>query len=156
MRSDLGLARLHDPHERRSPAGARRLLAGWPAAIFCGTLLALFSTPAYVHHSGAMFDMTKKVTVSGTVIDFHWTNPHSTFKVSVPNKDGTTSVWAVEMNSPNNLVRVGWKKTTIKPGDKVTVTVRPLRDGTPGGQYVSIVLPNGTTLGGEQKRTDER
>ncbi len=119
-------------------------------------VLALFSTPAYVHHSGAMFDLSKRVTVSGTIIDFHWTNPHSSFKVSVPNKDGTTSVWAVEMNSPNNLVRVGWKRTTIKAGDKVTVTVRPLRDGTPGGQYVSIVLPNGKVLGGEQSRQGEK
>lgn len=156
MKSDLERARGPHFRGRGSPAGARGPLAGWPAAALCGVLLALFSTPAYVHHSGAMFDLSRRVTVSGTVIDFHWTNPHSSFKVSVPNKDGTTSVWAVEMNSPNNLVRVGWKRTTLKPGDKVTVTVRPLRDGTPGGQYVSIVLPNGKKLGGEQQRSGER
>ena len=122
------------------------------ATLLSGAVLALFSTPAYVHHSGAMFDMSKEVKISGTIVEFHWTNPHSSFSVSVPNSDGTTSVWSVEMNSPNNLVRVGWKRTTIKPGDKVTVTVRPLRDGAPGGQYVSIVLPNGQSLGGEQQR----
>jgi hypothetical protein len=115
-------------------------------------LLALFSTPAYVHHSGAMFDMSKEVQVSGTVVEFHWTNPHANFKVSAASPGGQEEVWAVEMNSPNNLVREGWKRTTIKPGDKVTVTVRPLRDGKPGGQYVRIMLSDGTVLGGEQKR----
>ncbi len=109
--------------------------------------LALFSRPGYVHHSGAMFDMSRQVKITGTVLEFNWTNPHSSFKVNVPGADGNASVWAIEMNSPNNLVREGWKRTTLKPGDKVTVTVRPLRDGSPGGQYVAILLPDGRTLG---------
>jgi hypothetical protein len=107
---------------------------------------------AFAHHSGAMFDAAKKVDVSGTIVDFNWSNPHANFKVSVEKPDGGSEVWAVEMNSPNNLVRDGWKRTTLKAGDKVTVTVRPLRDGTPGGQYVSIVLADGKVLGGEQQR----
>lgn len=116
------------------------------------TLVLLFSSPAYVHHSGAMFDLTKSVTISGTVAEFNWSNPHANFKVVVVGVDGATQQWAVEMNSPNNLVREGWKRSTLKPGDKVKVTVRPLRDGTPGGQYVSIVLADGRVLGGEQQR----
>jgi hypothetical protein len=116
------------------------------------TAATLFSSPAYVHHSGAMFDITKAVKIMGTVAEFNWTNPHANFKVVVVGTDGTTQDWAVEMNSPNNLVREGWKRSTLKPGDKVTVTVRPLRDGTPGGQYVSIVLADGQSLGGEQAR----
>lgn len=115
-------------------------------------LVLLFSSPAYVHHSGAMFDIAKVAKISGTVSEFNWTNPHANFKVVVVGADGITQEWAVEMNSPNNLVREGWKRTTIKPGDKVTVMVRPLRDGTPGGQYVSIILPDGQALGGEQVR----
>jgi hypothetical protein len=107
---------------------------------------------AFAHHSGAMFDAAKKVDVSGTIIDFNWSNPHANFKVNVEKPGGISEVWAVEMNSPNNLVRDGWKRTTLKSGDKVTVTVRPLRDGTPGGQYVSIVLADGKVLGGEQQR----
>ena len=109
-------------------------------------VLALFSAPAWVHHSGAMFDTSKEVKISGTVMEFHWTNPHSSFKVNVSNPDGSDSVWAVEMNSPNNLVREGWKRTTLKPGDKVTATVHPLKDGTPGGMYISVTLADGTTL----------
>jgi Family of unknown function (DUF6152) len=120
--------------------------------IIASTLLLLFAAPAYVHHSGAMFDLTKEVKITGRVLEFNWTNPHANFKVNVVNAAGETDVWAVEMNSPNNLVREGWKRTTLTPGDQVTVTVRPLRDGTPGGAYVSVTLANGTTLGGEQRR----
>jgi hypothetical protein len=124
------------------------------AAYILGFMLAalMFASPAYVHHSGAMFDISKEVKITGTVSEFNWSNPHATFKVDVVGADGISQSWAVEMNSPNNLVRDGWKRTTLKSGDKVTVTLRPLRDGTPGGQYVSIVLPDGQTLGGEQVR----
>jgi Family of unknown function (DUF6152) len=123
----------------------------------CAAIAAaiVFSGSAYAHHSGAMFDLSKRAVIKGTVVDFNWTNPHSNFRVSVLNKDGTRSIWGVEMNGPNNLIRVGWRRDTIKPGDKVAVTVRPLRDGAPGGQYVSIILANGKYLGGEQKRAGE-
>jgi hypothetical protein len=114
--------------------------------------LLMFSSPAYVHHSGAMFDIGKEVRITGTVSEFNWSNPHANFKVAVIGVDGISQSWAVEMNSPNNLVRDGWKRTTLKAGDRVTVTLRPLRDGTPGGQFVSVVLPDGHTLGGEQAR----
>jgi len=128
----------------------RPFVAALGTALIAG--LVAVSSPALAHHSGAMFDAARKVDVTGTIVDFNWSNPHANFKVSVGKSDGTSEVWAVEMNSPNNLVRDGWKRTTLKPGDKVTVTVRPLRDGTPGGQYVSIVLADGKVLGGEQQR----
>jgi hypothetical protein len=129
----------------------RRISISVLAATLLAGLLGL-SGAAFAHHSGAMFDTSKKVDVSGTIIDFNWSNPHANFKVNVEKPGGVSEVWAVEMNSPNNLVRDGWKRTTLKAGDKVTVTVRPLRDGTPGGQYVSIVLADGKVLGGEQQR----
>jgi hypothetical protein len=122
------------------------------AAVGFAAAVLLFSARAYVHHSGAMFDISKEVRITGTIAEFNWTNPHANFKVVVVGADGVSQSWAVEMNSPNNLVREGWKRTTLKPGDKVTVTLRPLRDGTPGGQYVAVVLPGGQALGGEQQR----
>jgi hypothetical protein len=112
------------------------------AALLC------VATPAWVHHSGAMFDATKEATITGTIQEFNWTNPHSSFKVAVTNAEGKEEIWAIEMNSPQNLVPQGWKRTTLKQGDKVTVTVRPLRDGKPGGSYMSIVLADGTKLSG--------
>lgn len=107
------------------------------------------SNLALAHHSGAMFDATKEKTIEGTVTEFNWVNPHSSFKVEVAGADGKPEIWAIEMNAPQNLMRTGWKRTTIKPGDKVSVTVRPLRDGKPGGSYMSIKLADGTVLNGQ-------
>jgi Family of unknown function (DUF6152) len=113
--------------------------------------LALLVGQAQAHHSGAMFDPARELKITGIIQEFVWTNPHSSFKVQVLNSSGMAETWAVEMSSPNNLVREGWKRTTLKVGDKVTVTIHPLRDGIPGGQYLSIILADGTQLGGEQK-----
>jgi hypothetical protein len=116
-------------------------------ALYGAGLLA-FSTPAFVHHSGAMFDGTREQTIAGTVREFNWTNPHSSFKVEVTDATGKSEIWAVEMNGPQNLMHDGWKRSSIKPGDKITAVVHPLRDGKPGGSYVSITLADGTTLKG--------
>ena len=110
------------------------------------SLLTAASMVSWAHHSGAMFDRGKTTTITGTITEFNWTNPHSSMKVEVTT-DGKTESWAIEMNSPNNLVREGWKRTTLKPGDKVTVTINPLREGKPGGWYVAIKLPDGKQLG---------
>lgn len=111
-------------------------------------LLLSLTGLAAAHHSGAMFDSEKTVTLAGTITEFNWTNPHSSFKVSVKNAEGKDEIWAIEMNAPQNLMRNGWKRTTIKPGDPVSVEVHPLRDGKPGGSFVSITLPDGAKLGG--------
>ncbi len=95
-----------------------------------------------------MFDRSRTIEISGVVKEFLWTNPHSSFKVEVPGTDGgEAKVWFIEMNATSNLVHEGWKKNTIKPGDRVTVTVNPLRDGRPGGWFIAITLPNGSKLG---------
>jgi hypothetical protein len=117
-------------------------------SIFTGLVLLGVSHPAWVHHSGAMFDRTTTKVITGTVVEFTWTNPHASFKVEVTGASGQPEIWAIEMNSPNNLVREGWKRTSIKAGDKVSVTINPLRDGRPGGWYVSILLADGRRLGG--------
>jgi hypothetical protein len=121
------------------------------AAGALGVAWLAMSAPAWVHHSGAMFDREKQITITGTVTEFTWTNPHASFRVDVPNAEGKTESWAIEMNSPNNLVHEGWKRSTIKPGDKVTVKINPLRDGRPGGLYVGITLPDGKYLGAVQE-----
>jgi hypothetical protein len=111
-------------------------------------LAAAFVLPVLAHHSGAMFDATKTQTISGKVVEFNWRNPHSSFKVEVTDAAGKAVIWDVEMNTPQNLVLQGWKRTSLKKGDQVTAVVRPLRNGLPGGSFVSIKLADGTVLDG--------
>jgi len=94
-----------------------------------------------------MFDKTRVIQISGVVKEFLWTNPHASFKVEVPSSSdpGGPQLWLIEMNAPGNLIHEGWKRNTIKPGDEVTVMINPLRDGRPGGWYVGIKLPDGST-----------
>jgi len=99
------------------------------------------------HHSPVMFDRSKKQTINGTVKEFVWTNPHASIQVDVVNAQGVTEVWGVEMNSPNNLVKQGWKSTILKGGDKVSVVGNPLRAGEHGLLFLSIKLPDGRVLG---------
>jgi hypothetical protein len=109
--------------------------------------LAVTMTAVSAHHSSAGIDRTRMVTLSGTVKEFRWQNPHSWIDLDVPNDKGAIDTWSVEMTSPAFLLRAGWKASTIKSGDKVSVTVRPMRDGTPGGLFVSVTLPDGRVLG---------
>ena len=105
------------------------------------------SPAAWAHHSGAMFDRARVIELNGVVKEFLWTNPHASFKVEVQGPQGETQLWYIEMNGVANLVHEGWKRSSIKPGDKVTVTVNPLRGGKPGGWYLGITLANGAKLG---------
>ena len=113
-------------------------------ALLVATAVAV---PAIAHHSYAMFDGSKTTTVEGTVKQFQWTNPHSWVRVSVPDASGQPVEWAIEMGAPNGLVRQGWTPKTLTAGMKVKVTMHPLRDGKPGGQFMSATLPDGTQLG---------
>jgi uncharacterized protein DUF6152 len=115
-------------------AAAGALLAG--AVLFGGGV-------AWAHHSFAMFDQNRQVSIAGTVRDFQWTNPHAYIELEA----GDGKLWSVELNSPNNLVRQGWKRTALKPGDKVTVVLNPLRDGKTGGLFNAVTLPSGQVLG---------
>jgi uncharacterized protein DUF6152 len=99
------------------------------------------------HHSPVMFDRGKKQTLTGTVKEFSWVNPHASIQLEVRNAQGAAEVWGIEMNSPNNLVKQGWKSTLLKGGEKVSVVVNPLRTGEHGGAFVSIKLPDGRVLG---------
>ena len=102
--------------------------------------------PALAHHSPAAFDRTKKVTLVGTVKEFRWQNPHTWIEVEVPDDKGKPVVWGVELTSPTYLVRAGWKSNIIKPGDKVTVIVNPVRTGEPAGIFKKLILADGREL----------
>ena len=112
-----------------------------------GMGLALYAIPAFAHHSFAMFDADKKVTLEGTIKEFQWTNPHSWILLNVPNAQGTPEQWAIEMGAPGGLARQGWVPKTLTPGMKVTAVIHPLKDGTHGGQYMAVTLPDGKVMG---------
>ncbi len=117
--------------------------------VITGLVLLAAGVAAQAHHSFAMFDQTQRVTLKGTVTDFQWTNPHAFIHVSVPAADGKAEVWEIELNSPNNLKRQGWKSSSVKTGDKVTLITNPLRDMSEhkGGLFISLTLADGTVLG---------
>jgi len=104
------------------------------------------AAPALAHHSTAAFDMEKTIEITGTVEDFQWTNPHTWTNVKVEGGDETAGIYGLEGMSPNYLGRNGWTKSTLKPGDKVTFQVHPLKDGRKGGFMVAVKMPDGTLL----------
>ena len=113
------------------------------------TVLSLAALPLAAHHSGAMFDDKKSITLSGTVKEFQWTNPHCWIQVLVPAAEGGSEAveWSVEMGAPFELFRTGLRPRTIKPGDRITVVVHPMRDGTPAGLFESASGPDGKPFG---------
>lgn len=119
------------------------------STVIAGLALAFAGVAAQAHHSFAMFDQTQRVTIKGTVTDFQWTNPHAFIHVSVPAAEGKAEVWEIELNSPNNLKRQGWKSTSVKNGDQITLITNPLRDMKEhkGGLFISLTLADGTVLG---------
>jgi hypothetical protein len=105
--------------------------------------------PASAHHSYAMFDAHSLVTVDATVKEFQWTNPHSWLQVMIVDNKGVAEEWSLELGPLVVLHRWGWKPRSLSPGDKVKVSLNPLRDGSHGGRLMSIVLPGGETLNGQ-------
>ncbi len=111
--------------------------------------VAAFAVPALAHHSFAMFDQDKTVTVTGTVKEMEWTNPHSWLRVMLKDpQTGKEVQWGFEMGPPAQQIRRGWEPDSFKPGDPVTLDMHPLKDGSRGGQLVSAILPNGQRVGG--------
>jgi Family of unknown function (DUF6152) len=109
--------------------------------------LACLATSADAHHSFAMFDRTRTETISGTVKQFELISPHGWLRLMVADPEGVQSEWSLEMGGAGQLGRFGWTRNSVHPGDKVTVQLHPLRDGSYGGQLVSVTLPNGQVLG---------
>jgi Family of unknown function (DUF6152) len=118
--------------------------------ICCGSILLALASPGWTHHSFAMFDQTKQVEIKGIVKEFQWTNPHSWVQLEVKTDKGELQEWSLEALSPNVLSRMGWKRNSLKPGDAITVVINPVRDGSHGGNLISVTLANGQTIGGKQ------
>lgn len=123
-----------------------RRLVGGVRALGAVALLVIVSGAAHAHHSAAMFDDTQVVELRGTVKELQWTNPHIWLQLLVA--DGAAVIeWSIEGGSPNSLSRQGWRSTTFAPGDVVAVRLNPMKDGTPGGNFVGARFADGRTLG---------
>jgi hypothetical protein len=114
------------------------------AAVAAAVMIAAQAVSA--HHSAAMFDDTKVVELQGVVKELQWTNPHIWLQVVVDDK-GQKTEWSLEGGSPNSLSRRGWRATSFKPGDVVTVRLNPMKDGTPAGGFIGAKFADGRTMG---------
>jgi Family of unknown function (DUF6152) len=123
-----------------------------PAAARSVSAIALFAAmPVVAHHSYAMFDMTREVSLEGTVRNFQWTNPHIWIDIVVTDKGtGQPVNWSIEGKGPVQLVGDGWRRDSIKKGDKVSMVIHPLKQGTNGGSLLKVLV-NGKQIGGASK-----
>lgn len=115
-------------------------------SISLATGLLAAALPLAAHHSGAMFDSGRKLTLAGTVKAFQWTNPHCFIQLVVAGPDGPKE-WSIELGSPGQLYRNGWRPTSVRPGETLTLEINPLRDGSTGGGFVSATTPDGQKVG---------
>jgi hypothetical protein len=107
-----------------------------------------FGVPALAHHSFSMFDSETTVMVDGTVSEFEYINPHAWLHLTAADANGREVEWSIEMGGINAISRVGWQEDTVKPGDRITIQIHPMKDGSRGGQYLSATLSDGRTLEG--------
>lgn len=110
-------------------------------------ILVGVSMTVLAHHSGAPYDNEKQIEITGAVGEWKWQNPHAWLRLIVKGEKGNDEDWSIEATSPNILLRQGWRRSTLKEGDMVTVLIHPLRDGNPGGSLLGARLADGTELG---------
>ena len=116
---------------------------------FLSVLLAgvVVSTPLLAHHGNAAFDAGKKVELTGTVTEWDWANPHCWLKFDATDDKGNVAHWIVETSNPADMTNLGWSRQVLRPGDHVTVSLQPVKNGAPIGRVLQVVLANGQTLG---------
>lgn len=114
--------------------------------IALASCLSLAAGSAWAHHSFAQFDTEKTLEIQGTATGFTWTNPHVWIDMTVTNAASAPQPWGLESQSVGILYRGGWKPDSIKPGDKITVQIHPMKDGTSGGQVMKVTFPDGRVL----------
>lgn len=108
--------------------------------------VVMISVPLFAHHGAAAYDNSKRITLKATVTEWFWANPHCFLRFDAKDENGNVVHWATEANNPSDMVNLGWSKQTLKPGDEVTVTLIPVRNGQPIGRIEQVVLANGKTL----------
>jgi hypothetical protein len=116
-------------------------------ALLAAAMVFAIVRPALPHHSHAMFDHEKEVTIDGTVAEWVFRNPHVYLYVETKMDNGETVKYSVEMSNITNMIRAGFGANTFKAGDKVSVKLNPLRDGRPGGNYINATTADGKTFG---------
>ena len=120
-----------------------------------GAAVLMLSASALAHHSFAMFDYNKDITIVGEVKELQWINPHIHLLVNVPDGKGGMVEWDIEGGTPGNLRRTGWSKDVVKPGEKISVAIHPLKNGTSGGMLVSATRGDGTPVGQVRRQAEE-
>ena len=115
------------------------------AGLLAGAMALSVVSPALSHHSHAMFDHTREISVTGTVTQWVFRNPHAFLYIDIKSENGEVVNFSIEMSNIPNMITRGFGQSTFKPGDKVTAKVHPLKDGRPGGNYVTIVAADGKT-----------
>ena len=108
--------------------------------------LLIVSVPLFAHHANAVFDVGKRNTLKGTVVEWFWANPHCLLRLDVMDANGQVVHWVAETQAPPNMIPLGWSKQSFKPGDEVTMIVEPAKSGRPVGRILQVMLPNGKTL----------
>ena len=121
----------------------RNKLVGISMAAVCSFI---FSAPLAAHHGTAGYDMDKQLVMKASVTDWLWANPHCFLTFDTTDDKGATVRWSAEVSNPVDMTKRGWTKHILNPGDQVTVTVRPAKNGAPVGQLLKVVLPSGQTL----------
>jgi len=114
--------------------------------VIVAVCLLAVSIPLPAHHGAAGYDMDKQLTMKGTVREWLWANPHCFMKYDATDEKGNVAHWAVEVSNPTDMIKRGWSLHSFKPGDEITATVRPAKNGAPVGQLLKVVLPNGQSL----------
>ncbi len=109
-------------------------------------IVASVVPPAAAHHGAAAFDTSRTLTLKGTVTSWNWSNPHCLLMFDVIGEDGKVTHWIGETQNPVTMVNGGWSKFSFKPGDKVTVTLQPVKADTKAGRIMTVLLPDGSTL----------
>lgn len=120
------------------------------AAVSSLWAMAAVAPPVQAHHSFAMFDRTRTATISGTVREFQWTNPHAYIQLVVRDASGRDVEYSLEMGAPMYLYARGWRPRTLRPGSQINVQYNPLRSGEPGGVVLEVTDQAGNRVGTNQ------